>query len=184
MTQLSTRHCANRSLYPKLKFVQEKVWACLMNLTWDLEPMSQKAIEEIISLSFTDLSWSWFILTIVSFILKKTRQAYTCWTAVYQFDIWEVVHSIIAKEWNLRSIRDAFVLFFSLHIPRFWLFSFVGYSFPFSTIWLFSEHLKHGSRERSPCLWILKMALLGQPRNLTVMCHCKTFIKSFFFLND
>lgn len=111
MTQLSTRHCANRSLYPKLKF-QEKVWACLMNLTWDLEPMSQKAIEEIISLSFTDLSWSWFILTIVSFILKKTRQAYTCWTAVYQFDIWEVVHSIIAKEWNLRSIRDAFVLFF------------------------------------------------------------------------
>lgn len=39
MTQLSTRHCANCSLYPKLKFVQEKVWACLMNLTWDLEPM-------------------------------------------------------------------------------------------------------------------------------------------------
>lgn len=27
------------------------------------------------------------------------------------------------------------------------------------------------------------MALLGQPRNLTVMCHCKTFIKSFKWLN-
>lgn len=166
MTQLSIRYCLELQFIPQTKICSSKGLSHLMNLTWDLEQMMEKATDKI-SMSLSNLSWNWLILTKI------------CKTAVHQSDIWEVVHSysmITAKEWNLRSIRDTLV--YSLHIHSLsncfcWLFisifnnlasQFSWTMFQVYTIAHFMDVWK----------WLFLATLLGSPSNhysLIVMCQ-------------